>query len=135
MALEAEVWFDHEKLEVYREAILYIAWQGELLESIARGGEVKDQLERAASSIALNIAEGNGKFSTKDRCRFLDIAYGSTLECAAGLDVLVARTKASPTQIRPGKERLKRIVRMLVGLLKHHSERDYSRKQADPPVS
>jgi hypothetical protein len=31
-------WFDHEKLEVYREAILFIAWLSSLLESAVRVG-------------------------------------------------------------------------------------------------
>jgi four helix bundle protein len=113
-----EPWFDHEKLEVYREAVAFIAWLSTLLEETARLGEVKDQLDRASTSIPLNIAEGNGKYAPKDRCRFFDIAHGSTLECAAGLDVLVAKGKLAPDQIRPGKERLQRIVRMLMGLIK-----------------
>ena len=54
----------------------------------------------------------------KDRCRFFDIAHGSALECAAGLDVLVAQNKLTSEQIRPGKERLQRVVRMLMGLIK-----------------
>src|SRR5215470_15579615 len=110
-------WFDHEKLEVYREAVAFVAWLSELLEGTVRVGEVKDQLDRASTSIALNIAEGNGKYAPKDRCRFFDTAHGSALECAAGLDVLVAKEKATREQIRPGKERLQRIVRMLMGLL------------------
>jgi four helix bundle protein len=95
-----------------------------------RIGEVKDQLDRASTSIALNIAEGNGKYTPKDRCRFFDIAHGSALECAAGLDILVARTKLTPDQIRPGKERLHRVVRMLIGLIKSKSTRDYEKGDA-----
>jgi four helix bundle protein len=120
-----EYWFDHEKLEVYREAVAFVAWLAQVLDGAARIGEVKDQLDRASTSIALNIAEGNGKYSLKDRCRFFDIAQGSALECAAGLDVLVAKGKLTPAQIRPGKERLQRIVRMLMGLIKRNSTRDY----------
>ena len=45
--------------------------------------------------IPLNIAEGNGKFSTIDRARFLEIARGSALECAACLDVLAVRKLVS----------------------------------------
>src|SRR5258707_13454267 len=115
MSTSQECWFEHEKLEVYREAIAFIAWLSALLEETFRIGEVKDQLDRASTSIPLNIAEGNGKYTPKDRCRFFDIAHGSALECAAALDILVARTKLTSEQIRPGKERLQKIVRMLMG--------------------
>jgi four helix bundle protein len=127
-----ETWFDHEKLEVYREAIDFIAWLSELLEGSVRLGDVKDQLDRASTSIPLNIAEGNGKYAVKDPCRFFDIAHGSALECAAGLDVLGAKRKLSLEEIRPGKERLQRIVRMLMGLIKRNSTRDYDRAPAPP---
>src|SRR5204862_2236769 len=123
MPAPQEYWFDHEKLDVYQDAIAFNAWLAEIIESLIRVGEVKDQLDRAATSIPLNIAEGNGKYTLKDRCRFLDIAHGSTLECAAGLDVLVAKAKVTTEQIRPGKERLQRIVRMLMGLIKRNSAR------------
>jgi four helix bundle protein len=85
-------------------------------------------LDRASSSIALNIAEGSGKYSPKDRCRFFDIAHGSALECAAGLDILVARAKLAPAQIRSGKESLQRIVRVLIGLIKKLSAREYDKR-------
>ena len=49
-------WFDHEKLDVYREAVAFVAWLSEMLETTSKAGEVKDQLDRASSSIALNIA-------------------------------------------------------------------------------
>ena len=73
-----------------------------------------------STSIPLNIAEGNGKYSLKDRCRFLDIARASALECAAVLDVLVAKRKLLPADIQPGKQRLQHIVRMLMGLIKRN---------------
>ncbi|HXM32987.1 MAG TPA: four helix bundle protein [Chthoniobacterales bacterium] len=118
-----KVYFDHEKLDVYREAIAYCAWSGELLNSIAAKAAAKDQLDRASTSIPLNIAEGNGKFSGKDRARFLEIARGSALECAACLDVLVARKLTTPAQIEGAKENLARIVQMLMGMLRRFSER------------
>lgn len=125
--MTSETWFDHEKLDVYREAIAFVAWLSPVLESMTRIGDVKDQLDRASTSIALNIAEGNGKYSPRDRCRFFDTAHGSALECAAGLDSLVAKGKLAVSDIRPGKERLQRIVRMLMGLIKRNSDRGYER--------
>jgi four helix bundle protein len=111
--------FDHEKLSVYHEAIRFVAWADALLETIPKNLAVHSQLDRAATSIPLNIAEGNGKYTAPDRCRFFDIARGSALECAACLDVLMAKTRiASADQ---GKEILVRIVSMLVGLIRSTS--------------
>ena len=54
---------------------------------IAKGvelpGHLKDQLRRAASSVALNLGEGSGKRTGKDRGRFFLIAMGSIRECQA----------------------------------------------------
>jgi four helix bundle protein len=49
---------------------------------------LKNQLERAASSIALNLAEGSAKDSAKDRRRFYQIALGSTRECESIVQLL-----------------------------------------------
>ncbi|MGA2661675.1 MAG: four helix bundle protein [Verrucomicrobiota bacterium] len=79
-------------------------------------------MDRASTSIALNRAEGNGKFTPPDRCRFFDIARGSALECAAALDVLASKGLCDLAAVAPGKERLTRIVSMLVGLIKANSD-------------
>ena len=111
--------FDHEKLDVYQESIRFICWVDELLDEIPKTLAVHNQLDRASTSIPLNIAEGNGKYTDSDRCRFFDIARGSALECAACLDVLVAKKQIK--QADSGKEILARIVSMLVGLIRHTS--------------
>jgi len=132
MSPSEDRWFDHEKLDVYRESLVFVGWLSGLLETVLRAGDVKDHLDRAADSIVLNIAEGNGKYAPKDRCRFFDTAHGSALECAAGLDILVAKQKLKLDEIRPGKERLQRIVRMLMGLIKRNSTRDYEKGESPP---
>lgn len=117
------IYFDHEKLDVYQEAIVFCGWVGDLLNDITGKAAAKDQLERASTSLPLNIAEGNGKFSDADRSRFLEIARGSALECAACLDVLVVRKLIAIERIVPAKEQLVRIVNMLMGMLKRFSGR------------
>ena len=111
--------FDHEKLDVYQEAIGFVSWVDELLEGIPKSLAVHNQLDRASTSIPLNIAEGNGKYTAADRCRFFDIARGSALESAACLDVLVAKKRIDSAE--PGKVILVRIVSMLVGLIRSTS--------------
>ncbi|MEI8347736.1 MAG: four helix bundle protein, partial [Pseudomonadota bacterium] len=52
---------------------------------------LKDQLLRASSSIALNLAEGRGKRTPKDQRRFFDIAFGSVREVQSVLDLANAK--------------------------------------------
>ena len=107
--------FDHDKLVVYRVSIEFVAWVGTLLDGPLAScrQSVVGQLDRASTSVPLNIAEGNGKRSLVDRCRFLDIARGSALESAACLDVLRARGKVDEGTIEAGKALLVRIVSMI----------------------
>jgi four helix bundle protein len=110
--------FDHEKLKVYQTAIQFIVWLQPILESIPKKHAVHDQIDRSSTSIALNIAEGNGKYTGKDRCRYFDIARGSALESSAALDILAAKGLVKQEETDTGKEMLKEIVSMLVGLIK-----------------
>jgi four helix bundle protein len=53
----------------------------ELTQKLRIPKHLKDQLDRAAASISLNLSEGNAKFSYKDKARIYQIAYGSFREC------------------------------------------------------
>jgi four helix bundle protein len=81
--------FDHERLDGYRLSIAYVALSYQIAKSLSGSNrQARDQWLLAAQSIPLNIAEGNGKQSLKDKNRFFEIARGSALECAAIHDVL-----------------------------------------------
>lgn len=130
--------FDHEKLNVYQESIRFVAWVSDLLETIPKSLAAHNQLDRASTSIPLNIAEGNGKYTSPDRCRFFDISRGSALEAAACLDVLCAKKVISKDVADEGKEILSSIVSMLTGLIKSNSadrayeeDVEYGTKQPD----
>jgi four helix bundle protein len=106
--------FGHERLDVYQAALRYMA------EVFARSGQLKgqfrharDQWLRAAQSIPLNIAEGNGKSGVADRRHYFEIARGSALECAAIQDVLQVGRALPPEDNVRLKELLNRIVAML----------------------
>ena len=110
--------FDHEKLNVYHEALVFVAQATDLLERTPKRVAAFDQLDRASTAIPLNIAEGSGKFTPRDRCRFYDTARGSALECAACLDVLVIKKIFASAETQNAKGSLLEIVSMLVGLIK-----------------
>jgi four helix bundle protein len=122
--------FDHEKLDVYQEALAFIAWLEPLMERLPKSMAVRDQLDQASTSIPLNIAEGNGRFTGPDRCHLFDVSRGSALECAAALDVLVAKGQSDALEVQVGKEQLRKTVAMLVGLIKANSEYRLHESQA-----
>jgi len=58
---------------------------------VPRGeGYLIDQLKRALSSAILNLSEGNGRTSIKERRHFFDISLASIAETSSALDILSA---------------------------------------------
>ncbi len=109
----------HEKLDGYRLSIGYVAWVYE--KSARLGGahrSARDQWLRASHSIALNIAESNGKTAKADRRRYFEIARGSSLECAAIQDVLVFGLGLDKSESRQRTVELDRIAVMHTTYLK-----------------
>ena len=80
--------FNHEKLNCYQMALDLTKGVPDLVRRWPC--DLSDQLKRAASSIVLNIAEGNAKVHPRDRRRFFVIALGSLNECAAIMDIAMA---------------------------------------------
>ena len=111
--------FTHEDLDVYRRAIDFVVIADEVATSLQRGrGYLADQLRRASTSIALNIAEGAGEFSRCEKSRFYRIAKRSTTECAAILDVCVRLKLSDIESIEEGRKLLLRVVAMLTRLIR-----------------
>ncbi len=114
----AEPTFAHERLDVYRLSIDYVAFSYRIAKTLTGVHRpARDQWLRAAQSIPLNVAEGNGKQSLKDKNRFFEIARGSALECASIHDVLRVCDAIDAGYNRRGKSDLKRIVSMLTRLI------------------
>ncbi len=95
MEERTKIYFDHEKLKVYQLALKFNAFAHKICSRLEPRTDIRIQLDKASNSIALNIAEGNGKYSKKDRCRFFEISFGSSLESASCLDILYVRTQIS----------------------------------------
>lgn len=114
---------DHERLDVYQLSIEFVAKANDFVERLPRGrGYLADQLQRAALSIVLNIAEGAGKFSPQDKSSFYTRARGSATESAAVLDVCFKLKLIDETLWNEDKMMLKRIVEMLTKLIKTHQQ-------------
>ena len=65
---EKRVLLDHEKLTVYQVAIEFVILADDIIEHLPRGrAYLSDQLQRAALSIPLNIAEGAGEYAVDEK--------------------------------------------------------------------
>ena len=80
--------FEFQKLEVYKKAKSFHLNCIKILKENKTNKTTNDQLTRASFSIALNIAEGSGRFSKPDRRNFFVISRGSVFECVSILDIL-----------------------------------------------
>ena len=107
-----------ENLEVYQKAVSFADEIVALTQGFPRGfGFLSDQLNRAALSIATNLAEGNGRFTKPDRKKFFTIARGSVQECVPLLEVTRRRKLVHQTRRQELKTELEVIAKMISGLI------------------
>ena len=122
---------DHQRLDAYRLSLEFLVDARGHIQRLPSGhADLADQLLRAATSIPLNIAEGAGEFSSRDKARFYRMARRSATECAAILDVFVHLGLLATESVQPGMERLGRIVAMLVRIARHHEAQASQRTAA-----
>jgi len=117
--------FMFEKLEVYQKAVDFADEIAALTEAFPRGyGFLVDQLNRAALSIATNLAEGNGRFTKPDRRNFFTIARGSAQECVPLLEIARRRGLIQEPVALALRERLEVIAKMISGLINGLDKRE-----------
>jgi four helix bundle protein len=117
---DASAQIDCERLDCYRVGVEFQTMATQLVTN-RHAGALRAQLDRASVSIVLNIAEGAGRRAPRDKAHFFTIARGSATECAAVLDLLVARGLITAADHRHGRGLLVRVVQMLTRLTARHT--------------
>jgi four helix bundle protein len=109
--------FDFEKLEVYKKTKQFNINIYDFLKlNGAISSYLYDQLRRAGLSISLNIAEGSGRMSKRDKRNFFVIARGSAFECVAILEILLAEKQITLENYNKFYNQLEEISKMLYAL-------------------
>jgi four helix bundle protein len=107
-------YFDHERWDVYHAALELVVLIRDIVEQLPRGNAyLADQLQRAGTSVPLNIAEGGGEHAASEKARFYRMAKRSATECASILDVYRRLGLLDEARYTRGRELLLRIVAML----------------------
>lgn len=108
-----------DRLDAYRVSLDLVSLMIAVRRNLPRGhSELADQLKRAAFSVTLNIAEGGGEFSPKEKSRFYRMALRSAAESAAVLDILQREGVIGEPHWREGRELVHRLVGMLTRLVR-----------------
>jgi four helix bundle protein len=111
--------FLFEKLEVYQKSLEWVRAVEDMIRLI--GNDLSfpfaNQLTRAALSIPLNIAEGNGRWHRGEKLQFLRIARGAIFECVAVLQFLHGRKLIADSLYEEAYQQLETLSKMLHGLI------------------
>lgn len=120
--------FPFEKLQVYQRALEFVGNIEKLCRELK--GKVAypilDQLTRAALSIPLNIAEGNGRKYPKEKLQFLRVARGSIFETVAVIQILKSGNNITPENYASLYAELETQIKMITNLAKFLNEKDSS---------
>jgi len=104
--------FHHEQLDMYTVAGSYYQW----FANTTAGGQLTSTLAKScdvlATSMVLNIAEGNGRYAELSRLNFLDTANAAAVKSAVCLDMGLARNIWNNNEVTHAKSLLVRIGQM-----------------------
>ncbi|ALO49683.1 MULTISPECIES: four helix bundle protein [Hoylesella] len=110
--------FYFRRLDVYRNAKQLSRLIYELLRKYPAEERFAlcSQLRRAVTSIPINIAEGFGRFSSKEKAHFIEIAFGSVTEVLCEIELSLDEGYISQEEFKQVEERLSVIGKQLSGL-------------------
>ena len=110
--------FGFEKLDVWQKAIELTDYIYTITRSFPNDERfgLTSQMRRSSVSIASNIAEGSGRGSNPDFCRFIEIAYSSLMELITQLKIANRQDFLAQLAYSEAYEKSEQIARMLSGL-------------------
>lgn len=112
--------FDFEDFPVYKATIQFIKGIDDLLGTIPNKGNIRliDQLQRASTSIALNIAEGAGRYHKSDKRSYYVMARGSIYECVACFQIFLLKKLISTEKYNILYKDLNNLAKQLSAMIK-----------------
>ena len=123
----SDIKYDFKQLDVYQEAKALVMMVYNLLKKFPKEETYAlcDQLRRAAISIPSNIAEGTGRYSSKEQVHFFEIAYGSLLEVECQVDIAHDLKYITDEEFYAIEPQMRKVAALIAGM---------RRKRLTPPL-
>ena len=112
--------FGYEDLEVWKRAVDFAVQVIDAVENISADRKhyrLLEQIEASSTSIAMNLAEGKGRFSQKEFIQYCYIARGSLYETITLLEIFKLKTWISEETFSSLKSEGIEIASMIKGLI------------------
>ncbi len=113
-AASSGVVFDHDKLHAYQSSLAFIVWMTKHAPGFACSNDLIAKLDKASTSVVLNLAEGNGRFSNSDKVKFFTTASKANIQTSALLNI----AHQNRNGIEQGQAILSTTGKLLAGLIK-----------------
>lgn len=115
--------FIFESLEVYKRALSLSIFVCEICSDFPiKYSRIRDQFVGAIISIPLNIAEGSGRKTDKDKLNFYKIARSSSFECVPIIDICFELKLIDAKTSQKIRQEISELSKMLSGLNRRYSE-------------
>ncbi|MCB0476743.1 MAG: four helix bundle protein [Crocinitomicaceae bacterium] len=111
--------FEFQKLIVYKKAKSFHKDSKQIIKNYSITGIERDQLHRASYSIPLNIAEGSGRYTNKDRRNFYIVSRSSVFECVSILEQLEEDQEIPKSNYQEMLEKADELSRILYRMIKN----------------
>ena len=111
--------FGYEDLEVWNKAVDFAVKIIDVVEEAfdkKKHYRLLDQIEACSTSVAMNLAEGKGRYSKKEFIHYLYISRGSLYETMTLLEILRRKKWISDENFKDIESQGKEIVAMIKGL-------------------
>ena len=112
--------FGYEDLEVWDKAVDFAVKVIDVVEDAfakRKHYRLLEQIEACSTSVAMNIAEGKGRFSKKEFIHYLYISRGSLYETMTLLEIFRRKKWISDNNFKDIKHQGKEIAAMIKGLI------------------
>ena len=111
--------FAHERLEAYQHGLQVVRWFDGLPDGADLSTRWLRQMDKAITSVVLNIAEGNGRRIETDRRKFLELAESSIIKVATYIHLCQRTGEVAPDTAHLGLGSVDRVTLLVRGLIEN----------------